>query len=334
MGNTGHAPSPFKRPVLVAGVPPPPSTPQQWRASTYDSPLQRKVAFASPHVSTPKDEMEEEQRTSWHEWYEQLPIILVERLQSLWMDIESLIHKPEMGVPIGVVMHAASLLSQLLLPGTSFLNTRESMHRHARSKLFAPRSRFANAHDSHTYSAYIGRLVMQRRTAMLVYMSRLLSLFLLVLATYNAYLLFSKRRTYRLWYRDERDVLNNPHAKLEAPPRDSPPRRTWQAWAKHMAHTAARQIPIVEWFVPPPPVRIISEPTERIYTLRVWDIYDAPLRLFTYVGFFSLTIQNLFASPCRVVGDRRLGGYECMGQLACDVYRHGDVFRTSIPPRA
>ena len=46
----------------------------------------------------------------------------------------------------------------------------------------------------------------------------------------------------------------------------------------------ARQIPIVEWFVPAPVHE--SRPTEaseRIYTLRVWDVYEAPLWLFTYV---------------------------------------------------
>lgn len=38
----------------------------------------------------------------------------------------------------------------------------------------------------------------------------------------------------------------------------------------------------MEWFVPPPPVRVaVPRTSERIYTLRVWDVYEAPLWLFT-----------------------------------------------------
>ena len=33
--------------------------------------------------------------------------------------------------------------------------------------------------------------------------SRMISLALVIVAVYNAYVLFSKRRTYWLWYRDE-----------------------------------------------------------------------------------------------------------------------------------
>jgi len=123
---------------------------------------------------------------------------------------------------------------------------------------------------------------------------------------YNAYILFSKHRTYRLWYRDAQvrcppnmqDLIRNPHARLEAPPTAAPPRRSWEAWAKcvhvdshrHMGLLIARQIPIVEWFVPAP-VTDAARPvdaSERIYVLRVWDVYEAPLWLFTYVDGLTL----------------------------------------------
>ena len=177
------------------------------------------------------------------------------------------------------------------------------MERHPRSHLFAPYRGLRAKHQEGSYSAYIGQLILQQRTAGFLYMSRLLSLALLVLSMYNAYVLFAKRRTYRLWYREERDVLHNPHATLEAPPTDPLPRRTWQAWAKHAARATARQMPILEWFVPPPPVRVApARPVERIYTLRVWDICEVPLWVFTYVaknsrlGFIHQHMQ--FGGPC------------------------------------
>lgn len=293
----------------------PPATPNFYRKQRVSnmvssSPIQRKGAYSSPcvHRLTHADEtipshaeIPEREPTLQDRW-EQWPSAFLGYVQGLCMDIGSLIHEPGMGVPLGAVLHVASLVSQLMLPGTSFLYTRDSMQRHPRSYLFAPYRGHRTTDQRGSYSAYLGQLILKQRTAAFLYMSRLLSLTLLVLAMYNAYLLFSKRRIYRLWYREERDVLHNAHASLEAPPSDPPPRRTWRAWTRHVALVAARQIPIVEWFVPPPPVRIApAKPVERIYTLRVWDIYEVPLWVFTYVvrrlraGFIHLHMQ--FGGP-------------------------------------
>lgn len=127
--------------------------------------------------------------------------------------------------------------------------------------------------------------------------SRLLSVVLLLVAVYNTYLLFGKRRTYRLWYRDEsvrslliQEVLRNPHASLEEPPRDPPQPRSWGSLVRYVPHLrrdvvrgCARQVPILEWFVAPVPVRATPRTSARVYTLRVWDVLDAPLYVFAYV---------------------------------------------------
>lgn len=144
----------------------------------------------------------------------------------------------------------------------------------------------------------------------------MLSVALVLVAVYNAYLLFHRRRTYRLWHRDERvcrrltqDVLRNPHATLEEPPRDPPPPRSWQAWAADVALVCARQVPVLEWFVPPAPVRVPPPPSERVYTLRVWDVLEAPLWVFAYVCDSRSLYSPAHALYWAVAGSLGLGAW-------------------------
>ncbi|WFD19654.1 hypothetical protein MCAP1_001890 [Malassezia caprae] len=209
------------------------------------------------------------------------------------MDLQAFVHKPELGVPVGLFLHALSLLAQLLLPGSSFSGGRRSAGslRHS-SHLFASHKRqVSDASGVRAHTEHLSRLILSQRHAAQRWTSRLLSIALCAVAIYNAYVLFSKHRTYRLWYRNAQDLVRNPHARLEAPPTAAVPRRSWEAWAKyvhvdshrHMGLLIARQIPIVEWFVPTPlanAARPVDE-SERIYALRVWDVYEAPLWLFT-----------------------------------------------------
>lgn len=150
-------------------------------AKFASSPLQRKGAWASPSVALSPEEKSthdlghpEPRENTWWDVWEQLPSVLMGSVQSMWMDLEALVHEQEMGCPIGACMHVISLGSQLLLPGTSFLFTQQSMQRQAHSHLFAsPPSTARRPNDSHaagSYSTYIGRLVVQRRTAALSYM--------------------------------------------------------------------------------------------------------------------------------------------------------------------
>ena len=150
-------------------------------AKFASSPLQRKGAWASPSVALSPEEKSthdlghpEPRENTWWDVWEQLPSVLMGSVQSMWMDLEALVHEQEMGCPIGACMHVISLGSQLLLPGTSFLFTQQSLQRQAHSHLFAsPPSTARRPNDSHaagSYSTYIDRLVVQRRTAALSYM--------------------------------------------------------------------------------------------------------------------------------------------------------------------
>ncbi|KAL4400694.1 exit from mitosis regulator [Malassezia pachydermatis] len=287
-----HTMSPYVQ-RAIHGTPPPPSTPRRRWPSTpaQASPLHLKVAYASPRAmasqtSNAADAEESDtippRSNTWQDRMEQLPSMAMAYLQDWWMDLASFLHQTSMGLPMGLLLHALSLLSQVMLPDSSFSLRAASRPSHRASSLFASKRREADMHGQHAYSARLGHMILAQRVAALQFTSRMLSLVLLVLAIGNAYLLFSKRRTYRLWYRDERSTLRNPHASLEAPPTDPAPGLTWGEWAHRIMIHAARQVPIVEWFVPPPPPPPAQPPTsERVYTLRVWDVYEAPLRLFT-----------------------------------------------------
>ncbi|WFD23271.1 hypothetical protein MEQU1_001960 [Malassezia equina] len=293
----------------VYGTPPAPvpsapfTTPRRSRISTpvAASPLQRKGAYVSPsvttHVPTPTGKSKMEDLDTLAQW----PSILLAHAQGWWMDLQSFVHKPELGVPVGVFLHVLSLLTQLLLPGSAFSGGRRSAGtlRHA-SHLFASHTRpTSDTSGLKAYTEHLSRMILSQRHAAQRYTSRILSLALCAVAIYNAYLLFSKYRTYRLWYRQaqvrtrcllSQDLVRNPHARLEAPPTAAPPPRPWSEWVKHIGLLLARQIPVVEWFVPAPAVhdaRPISA-SERIYTLRVWDVYEAPLWLFTVAGSLGL----------------------------------------------
>lgn len=250
-------------------------------ASTPTTPLQRKGAVSSPartnrtHTQRAEDVLPQPsppQRTL-QDWVEQLPMLFAEQFQLALMSAEELVHEPDLGVPLGLALHGLSLLSQVILPDSSFSLTASS-RRHTR--LFGSKRRSEGG-----YSAYLGNLLAAQRGAALSFASRMLSFVLCIVSLYITYVLFSKRRTYRLWYREEHDVLLNPHASLEAPPSDPPAPKTWSEWLYDLLLVAARQVPVVEWFVPPAPVAPRASCSERIYTLRVWDAYEAPLYLFT-----------------------------------------------------
>ncbi|WFD26629.1 hypothetical protein MNAN1_001612 [Malassezia nana] len=269
------------------------ATPRRPRTTTpvTSSPLQRKGAYASPSIGTRAsqptnagtDEDLEHPPMKWQERLEQWPNVLLAHIQGWWMDLQAFVHKPELGVPVGLFLHALSLLAQLLLPGSSFGSRRRSAGalRHS-SHLFASYKRAASEPKGvRAYTEHLSRLIVSQRHAAQRWTSRMLSVILCAVALYNAYVLFSQHRTYRLWYRQAQDLVHNPHARLEAPPQPAPPPRTWRAWASDVGLCVARQIPIVEWFVPAPMARASPPAHERIYALRVWDVYEAPLWLFT-----------------------------------------------------
>lgn len=176
----------------VYGTPPAPvpsapfTTPRRSRISTpvAASPLQRKGAYASPsvstHVPTPMgkstmEDLDTLHTLTWQQWYvspsshrlAQWPSILLAHAQGWWMDLQSFVHRPELGVPVGVFLHVLSLLAQLLLPGSAFSGGRRSAGtlRHA-SHLFASHTRpTSDTSGVKAYTEHLRRMILSQRHA-------------------------------------------------------------------------------------------------------------------------------------------------------------------------
>ncbi|WFD44593.1 hypothetical protein MPSI1_003261 [Malassezia psittaci] len=276
------------------------------------SPLQRKGAYSSParfssNTDSPEESVPDSKpdtwRVSWREWlFEQFPGVLQSMFQSLEMELEQAIMSPELGIPAAIVLHGLSLLSQLMLPNSSFTtysraatSSTEMRNGNRVKKPLFTSNRRNNSQKS--YSAYLGQVLARQRRAALSYTSRLLSLALLSVALYNTYLLFSRKRTYRLWHKREK-ARQNPHTgySIESPCHIGRPtsgsassknletirivRRT-RLMISDLAKSCGRQIPILEWFIPPAPISEGKSAREQVHTLRVWDCLDAPLYLFS-----------------------------------------------------
>ncbi|WFD00531.1 hypothetical protein MYAM1_003280 [Malassezia yamatoensis] len=261
--------------------------------SVTQSPLQRKGAYFSPARFSSNTNSSEESvpdakpntwKASWREWLlEQFPGILQSLFQSLEMELDQAIMSPDLGVPAAIVLHALSLLSQLMLPNSSFTTFSSTSTTNAeirngnrvKKPLFTSNRR---TNSQKSYSAYLGQVLARQRRAALSYTSRLLSLALLSVAVYNTYLLFSRKRTYRLWHK--RENIHQQDERLREPGHNS--HSTSHADnTSDLAMSCGRQIPVLEWLIPPAPIPEAKSAQEQVYTLRMWDPLDAPLYLFS-----------------------------------------------------
>ena len=98
---------------------------------------------------------------------EQWPSVLLAYAQGWWMDLQAFVHKPELGVPVGLFLHVLSLLAQLLLPGSSFSGGRRSAGalRHS-SHLFASHKRYtSDASSVRAYTEHLSRMILSQRHA-------------------------------------------------------------------------------------------------------------------------------------------------------------------------
>lgn len=154
---------------------------------TPHTPLQRKGAYASPArpyartAEQPTERATAPPASAWpwtldgREWCVQGSHRLVQLSnafqsgwQSLEMELEQAIYSPELGVPIGIALHALSLLSQVMLPGSSFAlpfvssTYAPSSQRRGKTHLFSQHRR---SDDRKSYSAHLGRLLAAQRMA-------------------------------------------------------------------------------------------------------------------------------------------------------------------------
>lgn len=188
-----HTMSPYVQ-RAIHGTPPPPSTPRRRWPSTpaQASPLHLKVAYASPRAmasqtSNAADAEESDtippRSNTWQDRYvlhvspnrsmEQLPSMAMAYLQGWWMDLASFLHQTSMGLPMGLLLHALSLLSQVMLPDSSFSLRAASRPSHRASLLFASKRRDADMHGQHAYSARLGHMILAQRVAALQFTVRL-----------------------------------------------------------------------------------------------------------------------------------------------------------------
>lgn len=84
------------------------------------------------------------------------------------MELEQAVYSPELGVPIAIALHALSLLSQIMLPGSSFAipfvssTYAPSSQLRGKTHLFSQHRR---SDDRKSYSAHLGRLLAAQRMA-------------------------------------------------------------------------------------------------------------------------------------------------------------------------
>ena len=299
--------------------------------NTQSPAFRRSAAFSSPqvHAQTPPPSAVPTQppRRSWRPRISLDTTALLSYAQSLQMSVEELLQQPELGVPIAVGLHAASLAAQVMLPGSPFSVPLVSSsyvppsQRRGQSRLFATRPR-----ADHSYGAVLGRTLAMQRSAALRGMAIAVLVILVLVSLLNAYMLFSRRRTYRLWYHDEKKTLNNPHARLEDPPQDASKTRTWREFWIAVLLAIARQVPVLEWFVPPAPVKPAAK--ERLYSLRVWDIHEVQVTIFTCVS----ANMTVLPSACALVGHCGHAWPERIWRVGPHAGAHGCVLMPDTVP--
>lgn len=94
-----------------------------------------------------------------------------------------------------------------------------------------------------------------------------------------------------------------------------------------LALFCARQVPVLEWFVPPARIRPAPPPSQRVYTLRVWDVLEAPLYVFSYVAVLTRLYSPAHALWWAVAGSLGMHAFTTyaltavlMAAFSCQTY--------------
>lgn len=101
-----------------------------------------------------------------------MPRLVSAYLKTLGMELAAFLHEPDLGVPVGMFLHLLSLLSQVMLPDSSF-SLRSAQTQHYRSsRLFAGAKHASDARGARGYTNHLGKMIMAQRTAALQYTVR------------------------------------------------------------------------------------------------------------------------------------------------------------------
>ncbi|KAN0063016.1 hypothetical protein ACQY0O_004179 [Thecaphora frezii] len=223
-------------------------------------------------------------RKHWSEKLKSAPVDWFYHAQSQLMDVQQLLYNPVFGYPIGFALNVLSLLTHLVSPDSSFGAGLFGSTK-GRTPAFGTAHRPSAAAAAHATarSQQLRKLAHGQAEAWLRWTSVGLSLALVAISAYNAYVLFTSRRSYRLWMRSEKDEIRSENARL-VPTYVDDDEHTPSIKDRLVAAALQllRDVPIVGWFVPAPsPPSTPSADQVKIHELNVWLAPEVPLRIFS-----------------------------------------------------
>ncbi|PWN29981.1 hypothetical protein BDZ90DRAFT_257093 [Jaminaea rosea] len=245
-------------------------------------------------------------RKTWQQKLQELPTDVNDRLASLLQTVEESLHEPALGYPIGIALHVISLVSHLISPESDL----------SLSLLAGIDGRTSSRDSGSLFSSSVGggsggggrrslRRTMQiNRAAAWSWTASVLSLALIALSLYNAYLCLSSRRRYRLWMKSADSKVSSQNARLvpihldeEDDGHDKP--RLQERFAS-LILSQLQRIPLLGALVPNGPYlgsnkRLLVD--AQIHELHIWQPPPVTLRVLTIYSPLSALLWHIVSGP-------------------------------------
>lgn len=191
-------------------------------------------------------------------------------------------HDPTLGYPLGIGLHVLSLLSHLISPASDLslaaliagIDTTSQEPSLFGGSTGGARHRPGSLRE-------VRRAAQKHKANLWSWAACLLSLVLVALSVYNAYILITSKRRYRLWFKSPEDKVASKNAKL-VPIHldDDEPRPSIQERLGLFVLERLHRVPLLNWFLPDlPPTNLPNELDAQIHELNVWEAPDVPLRI-------------------------------------------------------
>lgn len=209
----------------------------------------------------------------------ELPADLLDRLSSLSQTLEEHLADPALGYPLGLALHAASLLSHLISPSSDLsLSLLFGIDGTAAS---SPSSVFAGGPAGARRSGGgVRRAIQQSRASAWLWMASCLSLLLVAVATWNAFHLVSARRRYRLWMRSSDSKVASNNSRLVPIQLENEDGPSLQERVAAFVLERLGKVPVLGWFVPDAPDFGKENAWDaQIHELNVWQSPEVSLRV-------------------------------------------------------
>lgn len=209
----------------------------------------------------------------------ELPADLLDRLSSLSQTMGEHLADPALGYPLGLALHAASLLSHLISPSSDLsLSLLFGIDGTAAS---SPSSVFAGGPAGARRSGGgVRRAIQQSRASAWLWMASCLSLLLVAVATWNAFHLVSARRRYRLWMRSSDSKVASNNSRLVPIQLENEDGPSLQERVAAFVLERLGKVPVLGWFVPDAPDFGKENAWDaQIHELNVWQSPEVSLRV-------------------------------------------------------